>query len=416
MLDNLRFTFRVMLRRPLRTLLTILQVGLGVWIVTIILSINFQANDRFDEWLTSYGEDLASIRISIIEEFEYGRSESIMSEFRLDDIELIKESSANVKSAFIFEQVYSADIIHGGIRYQLGGLGATTESFADAMNLQVLEGSFFTTTDVIDKNKVILISEVIKEQLFPDSSPIGQTLAVSTWSTDEFSDYEIIGVYKQVDPIMNMLLMESHVLIPLESHNPYHGSYYSEIYIKSLPGRVTDAVGDVRNLFAYRAQNDATVNPTYMSENITWMKESIRLVSLFLGGFAFIAIVISSIGILSIMLVSVVERTREIGIRRALGASTLSIIGQVINESIILSLIGAGLGILAAAVLEKYMIQDLIVSIFYMEILDGLGGLHPFAVLISLLLTVCVGALFGLYPAIRAAQMSPVDALKEGKI
>ena len=131
-----------------------------------------------------------------------------------------------------------------------------------------------------------------------------------------------------------------------------------------------------------------------------------------LGAFAFVAIVISSIGILSIMLVSVVERTREIGLRKALGASKLTIVAQILNESFVFSLLGAFVGLIAAFFTSGTLTNTLAEEIFFYG-MDNLGGLHPKAALFAFLLAIVVGQLFGLYPAVQAAKMLPVDALRD---
>ncbi|HHY09242.1 MAG TPA: FtsX-like permease family protein [Firmicutes bacterium] len=188
--------------------------------------------------------------------------------------------------------------------------------------------------------------------------------------------------------------------------------YYSDIFIKATPGQIHAAVGDAQFLLAPRLEDGAEVRGEYFSDTNRFFAEQIRNISLFLGAFAFIAILISSIGILSIMLVSVVERTREIGLRKALGASKGTIVSQVLNESFVFSILGSLVGLLAASLSARPFLNILAQDLVSPRLSD-LGGLHPLAALLAFALTVAAGQIFSLYPALQAAGLVPVDALRE---
>ena len=150
----------------------------------------------------------------------------------------------------------------------------------------------------------------------------------------------------------------------------------------------------------------------YFRDSTVFFSEQVQTMTLFLGAFAFISILISAIGILSIMLVSVVERTREIGLRKALGASKGVIVRQILNESFVFSTFGALLGLLVAYFTAEQLIGLLIQEITYPK-LTNVGGLHPLAALLSFGVAVAMGQIFGFYPAWQAAKMAPVDAFRD---
>jgi putative ABC transport system permease protein len=143
------------------------------------------------------------------------------------------------------------------------------------------------------------------------------------------------------------------------------------------------------------------------------LSDQVQDITLILGAFAFIAVLVSAIGILSIMLVSVVERTREIGLRQALGATKGVIIWQILNESLVFSCVGSALGLGAALLSANTMLTLIMAQATYVKF-GSVGGLHPLAAALAVLVTILMGQLFGLYPAWQAAKMTPVEALKLG--
>lgn len=405
-----------MKKRPLRSLLTILQMGLGVWIVAIILSLNFQATGSLDAVNQTLGDSLAKISVSKEEQFPGGGvGISSTSNLRLSDLDRLRESEF-IDSAFIYQEQWQLNIVVNGVAYSVSQSAETTADYAQGMNLELVEGYFFTEEDQNQQSRVVLISETIAKQLFPDQSPLGQVIELGARGGAEF---EIIGVYKPQSPLLEFFISPpAHLIFPLATTQPTwfleddYEQTYQRIVIRSKPGQVYEAVADAEVLLADRSLNEMTIRGEYFQDSNRYFSEQIRTITLFLGAFAFIAILISSIGILSIMLVSVVERTREIGLRQALGASKGMIIRQVLNESFVFSILGATFGLIVASfTAERFM--NLLLSEMVYPRLSNLGGLHPQAALISLALALLMGQIFGFYPALQAAKMPPVEALRD---
>ena len=406
-----------MKKRPLRSLLTILQMALGVWIVAIILSLNFQAGGSLDAINQTLGDSLAKISVSKEEQFAGGGvGISSTSNLRLSDLEQLVQSEF-IDSAFIYQEQWQVNIMVNGVAYSVSQAAETTADYAQGMNLELAEGYFFTKADLEQQSKVVLISEMIAEQLFPNQSPMGKTIEMGDYAGGR-TEFEIIGVYKPQSLLLEFFISPAHLIFPLGSTQPawfFEGDYeptYMNIVIRSKPGQVYEAVADAQVLLSDRSLDEMAIRGEYFQDSNRYFSEQIRTITLFLGAFAFIAILISAIGILSIMLVSVVERTREIGLRQALGASKGVIIRQVLNESFVFSALGAFFGLVVAAFTTDRLLNLLLYEMIYPKI-SNVGGLHPQAALLSLALALLMGQIFGFYPALQAAKMPPVEALRD---
>ncbi|MDI9439562.1 MAG: FtsX-like permease family protein [Firmicutes bacterium] len=416
-MDTLRFTWRIIRKRPLRSLLTVLQVALGVWIVAVILSLNFGASGSIDSANRAFGDSLAKISVSRYQEFD---GEMLMvgstSNLRYEDMVRVLESEY-VEQAFILEERWMTSIIVDGNVYTVQTQAEVTSDYAEAVGLEIVEGQFFTKADEEQKSRVVLVSDVVAKQLWPNQSALGKVIDLGDFGEGNM-EFEVIGVYKLLPPLVESFITRAHLLFPLGSTTVWvslddYEPHYMNIFVKAKPGRIYEAVEDARTLLADRALDNMEVNGEYLQDSNRYLTEQLKTITLFLGAFAFIAVLVSAIGILSIMLVSVVERTREIGLRQALGASKRIIVGQILNESLVFSAAGSVLGLIAAYFTAPALISTILEEAIYTSLSD-VGGLHPHAAALALLVAVVMGQLFGLYPAWQAAKMAPVDALREG--
>lgn len=416
-METFRFTLRLLGKRPLRSLLTVLQVGLGVWIVALILSLNLQAGGAVSQVNQTFGDSLARISVARVEEYpDGGMLMATTSNLRLTDLAKLEESE-QIEVAFIFQELWQQKIAVEGAAYSVSLAAETTAGYAQAVDLELVEGQFFTQADQEQKNRVVLLSETAAAQLFPGQSALGKVIELADFGGGRLQ-FEVIGVYKLQSALLEFFLPQVHLLFPLGASPNWapvrdREATYQHIYLKAKAGAVHQAVEEAQVLLADRSLQDMEVTGEYFQDSTRFFREQLRTITLFLGAFAFVAILISALGILSMMLVSVVERTREIGLRQALGASKGVIIRQLLNESLVFSILGAAAG-LAAAYFSAPHLLDFLLQEFTYPKLSGVGGLHPLAALLALVLAVAVGQFFGLYPAWQGAKLTPVDALREG--
>jgi putative ABC transport system permease protein len=416
-METVKFTLRIVRKRPLRSLLTVLQVALGVWIVAIILSLNFQASGRIDDAKRTYGGSLAKIVVAQYEEIAgYRFMMSSASNLRYGDLARVQESDL-IENAFIYRDLWEQQVTVRGLAYLVKAAAETTSEYADAIGLELVEGQFFTKADEQQRSRVVLISEVVAEQLFPNQSALGQILDLGDFGEGSW-EFEIIGVYKLYPPLLDLFITQPHLIFPLDATRTWMSlgdsePLYHSLYIQTKPDRVYEAVADVQILLADRATDDLEVQGEYFEDSTSYLSDQVQDITLILGAFAFIAVLVSAIGILSIMLVSVVERTREIGLRQALGATKGVIIWQILNESLVFSCVGSALGLGAALLSANTMLTLIMAQATYVKF-GSVGGLHPLAAALAVLVTILMGQLFGLYPAWQAAKMTPVEALKLG--
>ncbi|NLM38419.1 MAG: FtsX-like permease family protein [Firmicutes bacterium] len=412
MLESISFTTRIMRKRPLRSLLSILQLALGVWIVAIVLSLSLNAMYE-DGAIRSLGDTLLQLQVLKEERSDNHVMTMIISNFQTEDLSRLQDESLFIDSAFIYETLWSVEIEVDGVSYQVRTAAEATAPMFSAVGMELVEGEFFTQADVEQSNPVALISQTIADQLFPGESPVGKRFSTRSFGEREFT---IIGVYKPLAPALESFLREGFLIVPLgtmRSMGPIEWEpTYNSLFVQAMPGHLSDAVEEARVILADRIVEDMELRAFSLAEQQARLRESIGFMTGILGAFAFVAVAISSIGILSIMLVSVVERTRELGLRRALGASRLQIVGHVLNEAFVLSLLGSVIG-LGAALLSNEYVSTKLLSTIYILGTTTMNRLNPQAMALAFILALATGQLFGLYPAIQAAQITPVDALRD---
>lgn len=413
MLDAVKFATRIIGKRPLRSLLTILQLALGVWIVSIVLSLSFNA--RYEDPIAkSLSDSLVQLQLLKEERTDDHIMAVFMDNFQLEDAARLEREGLHIQRAFVYSPAWQLEIESGGVSYQVRVAAEVTPQAFPALGMELVAGSFFTQSDVDQGNPVAVISQTIAGQLFPDESPVGKTIKLKQYDHREVT---IIGVYQPLSASLEGFLEESFLIFPAGILRPSGllpgwGTQYHSLLVQALPGHISEAVEEARVILADRGQDGVELRAQSFAELRGYTQDSIGTVTKFLGAVAFVAVAISSIGILSIMLVNVVERTREMGLRRALGASRLQIVGQVLSEAFVYSLLGAIVGIGAALVTSQAVSERLLAQMYYFAF-PNLGALNVQAVLVTVFITAASGQLFALYPAIQAARITPVDALRD---
>lgn len=382
-----------------RSILTMLGIIIGISSVIMIISIGNGVKDGINEELNS----MAGGQIYI---YSYGdNDEGISVEFTEEDVDAIMEKVPHVKAV-------TPSWGFGGSASGKKGIKNATCTFGMpglqySSNDPIIKGRYFTESDYYSANKVCVITESSARALFGTTDVIGMTFDYDVYGkTQEFT---IIGIRKDNASMLSGLMMSDMVVMeaPLSVMSSVYGIYVnlSDLLIISDGAEyasqvAADSVRLMENRHNVRGKNAIQVENfnDYMSQ----MNQILNYITVFVVFVAAISLLVGGIGVMNIMLVSVTERTREIGIRKALGARTGSILLQFLSESAIITLMGGIIGIILG-VLGATGICALIGFTAKVSVGTVLG---------ASLFSSAVGIFFGIYPARKAAKLSPIEALR----
>lgn len=373
----------------LRTVLSLLGIIIGVGSVVAILTLGQSATESITDSISSGGLNMVSI---------YPVSnQKTTAVFTEDFGDTLMRNVEGIES--VLPQVNSNAYVRNGQDRMNVTVNGVLSSYADVQNYEPEEGEFFTSMDNINRRQVIVLGSKVAEELFPFGDAVGQY--VSLFRTQAKS-YLVVGVMKSKEAAFSGSY-DSSVFIP---YNTYQQRFRRTNTVGSYVVQVSDdadtiAVSDAITLYldnlvgtdAYGIFSPATL--AEMSKQITGTFSS------FLAAIAAISLLVGGIGIMNIMLVSVAERTKEIGIRKALGASPSTIRGQFLTEAITLTLIGGVLGIVLGSG----------ISVALTNLVGWALHLSYFSFIFAMGFSMCVGIFFGWYPAMKASKLDPIEAL-----
>ncbi len=381
-----------------RSFLTMLGVIIGISSVIMIITIGNGVKSGVNDGLDS----IAGGQIYL---YSYGDNESGISiEFTQDDMDALLETVPNIKGVTP-SYGFSGSAIAGRGRFQ-AYVTAGNDNLQYAKQEPLIKGRYFTENDFYKGNKVCVIEESGAKTLFGTANVVGMTLELSLYG-DAPEEYTIVGIRQ--NPANSLLSMagttEINLEIPLSARGWWYTIDYSDILVISDGAenasqvaadcvRILENRHNVRGKDAIRVENFAD----YMGQ----ISEVLDIVTFFIVFVAGISLLVGGIGVMNIMLVSVSERTREIGIRKALGARTGSILLQFLAESAIITLLGGIIGILFGVFLAA-----IVCNLISFPVKVDVG-----TILISTFFSTAVGVFFGIYPARKAAKLSPIEALR----
>lgn len=399
-LENTKTAFAALNSGRMRSLLTILGIVIGIAAMTAVTSLlqgfSSEVNSTFEELGTStvyirktQGPSMAG---------GAGREQNTRPDLEMWYIEELLEVEG-VSGAVPVSSTMGSVKTLDGVEVSVG-LKGTLFNWADVAGREIIQGRFFTEYEGLSGTRVCVIGHTVSERLFDGDDPTGSEIKVNGRTLT------VIGVMDEAGEVMgqdqdNMILIPSSIFSiwgSLEGNLTIMVTAVSPETMDETQSRIESCLRQLRGLSIDEENNFEMMT----AENL---KEGFSTVStwLFIGliGLSSISLFVGSVGIANIMLVSVAQRTGEIGLRQALGATRKMILGQFITESVILSVTGGILGIICGAGLAQLMAS-----------LTGLStGLSSAGIVAGVLVSTLAGTLAGLYPAARAAAMQPVTAL-----
>ena len=388
-LQSVKMAWKAVLSNKMRSFLTMLGIIIGVMSLVVLVSLAGGTTDSVNAQIASMGSNLLTVSIQ----------DDKGNPMKLDDVEALTENDEIAKAAPVAASSVTASSTYSE---ETANIYGTTGSYAEIQGLELYSGRFLKKTDIENHTNVVVINAGLATQVMGRMNVVGENISL------DGVDYQIIGVlkadendstttenYEAYIPYTSLVRLASDVSSEVTS---FCASATSEESLDEAENVITQAMMQrfSQDEDAFIVMNQSTVMETMASVNQT--------LQLMLGGIAGISLLVGGIGIMNIMLVSVTERTREIGIRKAIGANRSAIMLQFLIEAMMLSLMGCFLGIvLSWTVLQVISAINSADMIYTMS-----GGVVGIAITFSVL----IGIVFGLYPANKAAKKKPVDALR----
>ena len=393
---SLKMALRSIGSNKMRAMLTMLGIIIGVMALVVLVSLVNGATSSVTDTISSLGSSLLTVTI----EDDKGRPVSM---------ETIQEWMETEESLGLIAP-YASDSLTGSAGGESGTFTVygTTPAYYDIQDLQLSMGRWLKTADLENNSYVCVINETAAEELIGYVDCVGQAISLSGVK------YTIVGVLTDDDNSLTSVFSSGSMVayLPYTSLLRLSSSVVQEItaFYVSAPenGTVETAETVMTQLLLERFDADEDAFEV-SSQNVLedTMSSVTSMLTVMLGGIAAISLVVGGIGIMNIMMVTVTERTREIGIRKAIGASRGTILSQFLMEAVVLCMMGCCLGIfLSWAILQ--IVNTVVVS------LDMTFHLDTGVVLVAVGFCFIIGIVFGLYPANKAAKMKPIDALHYG--
>ena len=388
-LQSVKMAWKAVLSNKMRSFLTMLGIIIGVMSLVVLVSLAGGTTDSVNAQIASMGSNLLTVSIQ----------DDKGNPMKLDDVEALTENDEIAEAAPVAASSVTASSTYSE---ETANIYGTTGSYAEIQGLELYSGRFLKKTDIENHTNVVVINAGLATQVMGRMNIVGENISL------DGVDYQIIGVLK-ADENDSTTTENYEAYIPYTSLVRLASDVSSEVTSFCVSATSEESLDEAENVItqammqrfsqdedAFIVMNQSTVMETMASVNQT--------LQLMLGGIAGISLFVDGIGIMNIMLVSVTERTREIGIRKAIGANRSAIMLQFLIEAMMLSLMGCFLGIvLSWTVLQVISAINSADMIYTMS-----GGVVGIAIAFSVL----IGIVFGLYPANKAAKKKPVDALR----
>ncbi len=401
--NMLREAWRAMAANKLRTFLTMLGLVIGVGAVVLMLAIGQGAQTLVREAVATMGSNLFIVLSGGTTTVGARSGTGTAPTLTVQDAQAIGE----LRSVAAVAPTHSgfAQVVYGGVNWRSQVMGVTP-SYLDVREWRLRRGQPFTENDVRVAARVALIGDTVARELFGDQDPVDKTVRILN------SPYVVMGVLAPKGQSFDGRDQDDTVLVPLSTaQRKLYGSPFPNsvrfMMVKAVSESAMErAEQDIKRLLRERHRIQPDAPDDFSVRNLSAVAdvqaESTRVMSIMLGAVASISLIVGGIGIMNIMLVSVTERTREIGIRMAIGARRRDILWQFLLEALIVSVVGCLIGV-AIGVASAYAVSQ---TVGTMVVVTSRAIVLAFAVASA------VGIFFGFYPARKAAGLKPIEALR----
>ena len=390
-IETVKMAFKAIWGNKVRSFLTMLGVIIGVMSVTVLMAIGQGTTSSVTDSISSMGTNMISVTIQT-RRFGFGMNKSSRSSSAKGTVILKAEDVLALKDNEYIQ--YVSPTVSGSLTVKAGSTNTTASimgvypDYANIVSTELASGRYIIDADVENRSAVCVIGPDLAEDLFGNTNVVGNTLHVNGRM------FKIVGV---LDGTSSTLVLPFTL-----AQRMLEATSITSFYVSATDSTVVSAAQTAVERFLYKKyQDDSTYSIMNQEEMLAAMEETAGTLSLMLGGIAGISLLVGGIGIMNIMLVSVTERTREIGIRKAIGAKRRNILLQFLIESVVLSGMGSLLGLLLG-----YGLMHLLESYMGMSVTASAGVAQ-----LAMGFSMFVGVVFGLYPANKASKLKPIDAL-----
>ena len=399
--ESVQIAVTALLSNKLRSILTMLGIIIGVGAVIAMISIGMGVKQNVTNSIASLGSNMLIVMPGSTNQGGVRSAAGSNQKLKYDDATAIKNKIKNID--YVSPTVNSSyQIVNGNQNWNTSVYGVTPE-YLHIRSLVVQSGSFITQSDLNSRNRVAVIGPTVASNLFDEANPVGKNIRINN------QPYKIIGVLESKGQSSMGQDQDDIVIVPLTTaQERLMGiTYVRSINIQvSSADKIEQVQSEVETLLRQRHHIMNGKEDDFNVRNLTSLMETMTstttMLTLFLGSIAAISLIVGGIGIMNIMMVSVTERTREIGLKIAIGARKSRILWQFLTEAAVLTSLGGLLGVLCGIGLAEML----------SHVMGTAVAISAPACIVAVAFSMVIGIVFGLVPAVKASRLNPIEALR----